>query len=121
MVTTSVTDVRCDAGPGLATTPDPTIDVGGRGGKAGGAARSAARRAGVYRSRSQAQEGFTIRPIRLIAGVLIALAGGVWLLQGLNVSFAPRSFMSADPLWAVIGSVTLVGGPVLAATGLRRA
>jgi hypothetical protein len=65
--------------------------------------------------------GFIIRPIRIIAGVLIALAGAVWLLQGLNVSFAPRSFMSADPLWAVIGSVTLLAGIVLAATGLRRA
>lgn len=52
-------------------------------------------------------------------GILAALAGGVWLAQGLNLPFAPGSFMTADPLWAVIGGVTLVAGLVIAIRGLR--
>jgi hypothetical protein len=58
--------------------------------------------------------------IRLVAGALIALAGGVWTLQGLNAPFAPRSFMTADPLWIALGLVTVVAGLALGATAWRR-
>jgi len=56
----------------------------------------------------------------LILGVLLVLAGAVWLAQGLNLPFAPGSFMTADPLWAVIGAVALGVGVVLLVRALRR-
>jgi hypothetical protein len=49
-----------------------------------------------------------------IVGVLAALAGAVWLAQGLNLPFAPRSFMTADRSWVLIGAVTLAAGASLA-------
>lgn len=61
-----------------------------------------------------------MRPMRIVAGALIALAGGVWVLQGLNVAFAPRSFMTAQPVWIVIGLLAVVAGVALAASGWRR-
>jgi hypothetical protein len=44
-------------------------------------------------------------------GVLISLAGGVWLLQGGGV--LPGSFMSGDRTWAWIGGGTLIVGLAL--------
>ena len=49
----------------------------------------------------------------LVAGVVVTLAGLVWLAQGLNLPFAPRSFMTADRSWAFIGAVTAVAGAIL--------
>ena len=54
-----------------------------------------------------------MRTVLLVAGVLATLAGLVWLAQGLNLPFAPRSFMTADRTWAFIGAVTAVAGVVL--------
>jgi hypothetical protein len=54
-------------------------------------------------------------------GVLTALAGAVWIAQGLNLPLAPRSFMTADRTWFVIGLLTAVGGVALAAWSWRRA
>lgn len=56
----------------------------------------------------------------LVLGVLLALAGAVWLAQGLNLPFAPGSFMTADPTWALIGGVTLAVGAVLIARWVQR-
>jgi len=53
-------------------------------------------------------------------GVLAALAGAVWVAQGLNLPLAPRSFMTADRTWLVIGFLTAIGGVVLAAWSWRR-
>jgi hypothetical protein len=53
----------------------------------------------------------------LIAAVLV-LAGLVWIGQGLG--FIPGSFMSAQPIWAIIGAVLVVGGVALAWTTRRR-
>lgn len=50
-------------------------------------------------------------PIRRIIGILLLLAGAVWILQGLNL--LPGSFMTGDLRWAAIGAVTLIGGIVL--------
>lgn len=55
----------------------------------------------------------------LVLGVVLGLAGAVWLAQGLNLPFAPGSFMTADPTWAVIGAVTLVIGLLLVVRDLR--
>ena len=47
-----------------------------------------------------------------VFGVLLVLAGGVWVLQAINV--LPGSFMSGDPQWAVNGGIAIVlGGGLL--------
>jgi hypothetical protein len=43
-----------------------------------------------------------------IVGVVLILAGGVWLLQGVGV--LGGSFMTGKPLWAEIGGVTVLAG-----------
>ena len=48
-----------------------------------------------------------------VLGALVALAGLVWIAQGLNLPFAPRSFMTADRTWIVIGAVAVLAGVVL--------
>ena len=44
----------------------------------------------------------------------MALAGIVWIGQGLGILTAGRSFMIGDPTWAVIGAVFVVLGVVVA-------
>jgi hypothetical protein len=41
-------------------------------------------------------------------GVLVALAGLVWFLQGINI--LPGSYMTGDPQWAINGAIALVIG-----------
>lgn len=55
----------------------------------------------------------------LVLGVLLSLAGAVWFAQGLNLPFAPGSFMTADPLWVVIGAATLIVGLILVVRDVR--
>lgn len=56
----------------------------------------------------------SLRSPALVLGALLLLAGAVWMAQGLNLPFAPRSFMTADRSWIVIGAVTaLVGGALV--------
>jgi uncharacterized membrane protein YhaH (DUF805 family) len=55
----------------------------------------------------------------LVLGVLLILAGGVWTAQGLNLAWAPGSFMTADPLWVVIGVATMLAGLAVLVRGLR--
>ncbi len=52
-------------------------------------------------------------------GVLLVLAGIIWLLQGLNV--LPGSFMTGQSFWAFVGAVCLVLGGGLLHWGLRAA
>ena len=49
----------------------------------------------------------------LVLGILLILGGGVWIAQGLNLPFAPRSFMTSDRTWILIGSITVVSGLVV--------
>ena len=58
---------------------------------------------------------------QLAIGGLAVLSGLVWMAQGLNLPFAPRSFMTADRAWIVLGAATLLGGVVLLARSVRRA
>lgn len=51
-------------------------------------------------------------------GIVLLLAGAVWLLQGLNV--LPGSFMTGQAFWAFMGAVCLVVGSALLYFGLRR-
>lgn len=60
-----------------------------------------------------------MRVVGLVAGVLLALAGGVWILQGLNVPFAPRSFMTGGGTWVLLGVLALLAGVTVAALSLR--
>jgi len=49
----------------------------------------------------------------LVLGVLLLLGGLVWIAQGLNLAWAPRSFMTADRSWIVIGAAAALGGATL--------
>jgi len=46
----------------------------------------------------------------MVLGILLSLGGLVWIAQGLNLPFAPRSFMTADRTWIVLGFVAVVVG-----------
>lgn len=52
-------------------------------------------------------------------GIVLLLAGAVWVLQGINV--LPGSFMTGQAFWAFTGAMCLVLGGVLLYLGLRRA
>jgi hypothetical protein len=58
-----------------------------------------------------------LRYVLLILGGLMDLVGVVWLLQGLGV--LPGSFMTGQPVWAVMGAILLVVGSLLVFVGLR--
>jgi membrane protein implicated in regulation of membrane protease activity len=67
--------------------------------------------------------GPVLRGLLLVLGVLIALAGGLWTLQGLGIVMWPaESFMLADRQWAINGAITaLVGlGLIWLSRRLRR-
>ena len=53
-----------------------------------------------------------------IAGMLIAIAGVVWTLQGLGA--IKGSVMTGQTLWATIGPLVALGGLVVIRAGLRR-
>lgn len=58
-----------------------------------------------------------MRPVIVVLGVIILLAGIVWALQG--AGFLLGSFMSNDRTWLAIGSVTAVLGLAILALGAR--
>ena len=58
-----------------------------------------------------------MRYVLLVAGGLMALVGGVWLLQGVGV--LPGSFMTGQTFWAVVGALMLVVGGILVSVGFR--
>jgi hypothetical protein len=60
-----------------------------------------------------------VRIIRWIIAAVLALAGLVWLGQGLGL--IPGSFMTGSTTWAVIGAACLVVAGLIAARELRRA
>jgi len=43
-----------------------------------------------------------------VFGALLILAGGVWLLQGINI--LPGSFMRGQIRWAVYGGIAILAG-----------
>ena len=51
-----------------------------------------------------------MRKVAMVLGILLGLGGIVWIAQGLNLPFAPRSFMTADRTWIVLGFVAVVLG-----------
>src|SRR4029077_4831802 len=65
-----------------------------------------------------AREGHQMKQVALIVlGVLVALAGAVWTLQGLG--YIGGSFMSGATLWAVIGPLVLLAGLAIVYLALR--
>ena len=58
-----------------------------------------------------------MRIILVVLGVLVALAGAVWALQG--AGFILGSVMSNDPTWIWIGAVTALMGLGILAFGIR--
>ena len=57
----------------------------------------------------------------LVLGILLVLGGGVFIAQGLNLPFAPRSFLTADRTWILIGAITVVAGVVVVGWARRSA
>lgn len=51
-------------------------------------------------------------------GVLLVLLGAVWTMQGLG--YLKGSFMTGQQQWTAIGSLCVIGGLLLAVSGLRR-
>jgi hypothetical protein len=51
------------------------------------------------------------RPVRLVLAGVLVLLGLVWFFQGIGV--LPGSFMSGEPVWAVIGGALVVLGASL--------
>jgi hypothetical protein len=54
----------------------------------------------------------TMRVISSLIGILLAVMGGIWILQGLNLAWGAlsRSFMQGDQHWALYGTIVLVIG-----------
>jgi len=59
-----------------------------------------------------------MRIILSIVGVLLALMGAVWFLQGINI--LPGSFMTGQIQWAIIGAIAAIIGIGLLVFANRR-
>jgi len=53
-----------------------------------------------------------------VAGVLCALSGGVWFLQGINI--LPGSYMTGQVKWAIYGALLFLVGVAMLVAGNRR-
>jgi uncharacterized membrane protein YbhN (UPF0104 family) len=60
-----------------------------------------------------------MRTVATVLGLLVALGGLVWIAQGLNLPWAPRSFMTADRTWIVLGAVAVMIGVASVGWGRR--
>ncbi|TLZ84765.1 MAG: hypothetical protein E6K02_10015 [Methanobacteriota archaeon] len=58
-----------------------------------------------------------MRIVFVVFGVLVLLAGTVFALQG--AGYIPGSFMSNNPPWIWIGSITAIVGLAILAFGIR--
>ena len=54
-----------------------------------------------------------MRIVGMIGGAALVLVGAVWVLQGLDSEFAPRSFMTGSRVWIIIGGLAAAGGIAL--------
>lgn len=50
------------------------------------------------------------RPLALATGVVLIIAGSIWILQGFDVAFAPESFMTANRWWILWGGIAGIAG-----------
>jgi hypothetical protein len=58
-----------------------------------------------------------LRTVLPVVGIIVALAGLVFFLQGINV--LPGSVMTGDPFWAWTGLIMLIVGSIVALVGWR--
>jgi hypothetical protein len=58
------------------------------------------------------------KPVLITVGVVIAVLGAIFTLQGLGL--IGGSAMTGSTLWAILGPIIAVAGVVLALFGLRR-
>jgi len=58
------------------------------------------------------------RGVLVVVGVLLALAGVVWTLQGLDL-LGQSGGMNGHRVWAVVGPLTAVAGLVLIGRAVR--
>jgi uncharacterized membrane protein len=61
-----------------------------------------------------------MQPVRLVVGVLLVLAGCVWIGQGVGL-IRGSSFMVDDMRWALIGAIVALVGLGITWSGRRRA
>lgn len=57
------------------------------------------------------------KPLYVVVGVIVALLGALFTLQGLGVMSGGS--MSNNTFWAVAGPIILIAGLALAAVGVR--
>jgi hypothetical protein len=51
--------------------------------------------------------------VKMAGGVVLILAGVIWILQGCDVAFAPESFMTDDRQWVLWGALAAAFGGLL--------
>lgn len=61
-----------------------------------------------------------MRDLSKAVGIILGVIGVIWILQGLDIEFAPQSFMTGDRLWVVLGAIAVLAGGVFLWRGLRR-
>ncbi len=61
----------------------------------------------------------SVRIVRLVLGILLALVGILWILQGADL-LGGNGGMNGKGIWIVIGAIVLIAGLALLAP-LRRA
>ena len=62
----------------------------------------------------------SVRTLLVVIGIVLILGGLVWMAQGLNLPFAPRSFMTSDRTWIVFGAIAVMAGGFLVWRGRQR-
>ena len=61
-----------------------------------------------------------MQPVRLAVGILLVLAGCIWIGQGFGF-IRGSSFMVDDMRWALIGAIVALVGLAITWSGRRRA
>jgi hypothetical protein len=56
--------------------------------------------------------------IRLVCGIILALLGVLWIVQGLDL-LGMDGGMNGETVWVVAGAVTAVAGAAIAISGAR--
>jgi len=59
-----------------------------------------------------------LRWISIVGGILVALLGLIWILQGINVM--PGTMMSGQSFWAYMGLIAIAIGGGLVYIGVKK-